>query len=110
MMAPATLNDAFNAARDPNHAQACELTEIDGGKMDGFVTSPKCGDPKNFAYADAATIQSYWTLAEQGALADRYFQPIVGESTSNDLYLARAAVRVPRQRLRAGGHRLVLLR
>ena len=37
--APSTLNDAFNAARDPDHTQACETTEIDGGKMDGFVTS-----------------------------------------------------------------------
>ena len=88
--APSTLNDAFNAARDPDHTQACETTEIDGGKMDGFVTSAKCGSPQNLAYADAATAQAYWTLAQQGAVADRYFQPVVGQSSSNDMYLARA--------------------
>ena len=88
--APSTLNDAFNAARDPSHSQACELTEIDGGKMDGFVTSSTCGSPQNFAYADSTTAGPYWTLAQQGALADRYFQPLVGESCGNDMYLARA--------------------
>jgi phospholipase C len=86
---PATLNDTFNAARDPDHLQACELTEIDAGKMDGFVTSSECGSPLNFAYADS-TVQPYWSLAQNGAVADRYFQPIVGASSSNDLYLARA--------------------
>jgi phospholipase C len=86
---PATLNDAFNAARDPSHTQACELGEIDGGKMDGFVTSSLCGSPLNFAYADT-TVQSYWSLAAKSALADHYFQPVAGESTSNDMYLARA--------------------
>jgi phospholipase C len=83
------LNDAFNAARDPDHTQACELTEIDGGKMDGFVTSSVCGSVDNFAYADS-TVQAYWTLAAESALADRYFQPVVGQSSSNDMYLARA--------------------
>ncbi|MGH7294120.1 MAG: phospholipase C, partial [Polyangiaceae bacterium] len=83
-------NDALNAGRDPDHTQACELAEIDQGKMDGFVTAPTCGSAKNFAYADATTVQAYWTLAEQGALADHYFQPIAGESSSNDMYFARA--------------------
>jgi len=87
---PSTLDDAFNGARDPNHLQACELTEIDGGKMDGFVTSSTCGSPQNFAYADATTLQPYWSLAQSGAVADRYFQPVAGASSSNDLYLARA--------------------
>jgi phospholipase C len=86
--APSVLNDAFNAARDPDHSQACELTEIDGGKMDGFVTAAGCGSAKNFAYADS-TAQPYWTLAAQGAIADHYFQPIAGESDSNNMYLAR---------------------
>jgi phospholipase C len=86
---PSTLNDKFNAARDPNHLQACEVTEIDGGKMDGFVTSNVCGSPQNFAYADS-TAQSYWSLAQKGAVADRYFQPVIGQSSSNNMYLARA--------------------
>jgi phospholipase C len=84
-----TLNDAFNGGRDPNHLQACEVTEIDGGKMDGFVTSAVCGSSENFAYADS-TVQAYWTYAQNGALADHYFQAMAGASTGNDMYLARA--------------------
>lgn len=95
---PSTMNDAFNAGRDPNHTQVCEVSEIDGGKMDAFVTSTvsstgagstACGSAQNYAYADS-TVQAYWSLAGQGAIADRYFQPVAGASSSNDLFLARA--------------------
>ncbi|HEY1696781.1 MAG TPA: alkaline phosphatase family protein [Polyangiaceae bacterium] len=86
---PEVLDDTTNAAFDPNHTQACELTEIDGGKMDGYVSSTTCGNAKNFAYADT-TLQPYWDLAGQGALGDHYFQPVVGQSSSNDMYFARA--------------------
>jgi phospholipase C len=85
---PEVLDDTTNAAFDPNHHQACELSEIDGGKMDVFVTNKTCGDKRNFAYADS-TVQAYWTLAAQGALADHYFQPNAGESSQNDMYFAR---------------------
>ncbi len=92
---PAALTDATNAGYDPNHTAACETLEIDGGKMDGFVTAVvstpgDCGAPGNFAAADPPTMQPLWSLAATGALADRYFQPVVGQSYSNDMYLARA--------------------
>ncbi len=87
---PTVQDDAANSAHDPNHSQACELTEIDTGKMDGYVTSTMCGSPENFAYADAASAKTYWEFAKTGALADNYFQPIAGASTSNDMYLATA--------------------
>jgi phospholipase C len=86
---PVTLNDALNALRDPNHTQVCEKAEIDNGKMDAFTTA-SCGGGQNFAYADATTAQPVWTLAQQGALADHYFQPMIGQSSGNDMYLARA--------------------
>jgi phospholipase C len=87
---PVTLDDADNGAYDPDHAQDCELAEMNGGKMDGFVTGQNCSDPRNFAYASGALIKPYWDLAAKGALADRYFQPIAGQSSSNDMYLVRA--------------------
>jgi phospholipase C len=87
---PLVLDDARNGMYDPDHTQACELTEIDGGKMDGFVTSAMCGNAGNFAYADAATAKPYWDLAQAGALADHWFQPVAGQSSSNDMYFARA--------------------
>jgi phospholipase C len=92
---PTALTDAANAGYDPSHTAACETLEIDGGKMDGFVTAVvsmpgDCGTPGNFAAADPPTMQPLWSLAATGALADRYFQPVVGQSYSNDMYLARA--------------------
>src|SRR5262249_11302970 len=47
-------------------------------------------DAKNFAYADPALVKAYTDYAAAGALADRYFQPIIGQSSSNDMYFARA--------------------
>jgi len=89
---PTVLTDAAHAAFDPNHTQACELSEIDDGKMDMFATAAAmCGDARNVAIADPTIVKPYWDLAAGGAIADRYFQPIAGQSSSNDMYLARAA-------------------
>ncbi len=88
---PTVITDAEHAAYDPNHTQVCELSEIDDGKMDMFATAAAgCGDPQNVAVADPTVVKPLWDLAAQGALADRYFQPIAGESSSNNMYLARA--------------------
>ena len=84
--------DSRNARYDPNHDQSCEISEMDGGKMDHYLFLAKCGNwLENFAYADASTVSQYWQYAENYALADRYFQPIAGASSSNDMYFARAA-------------------
>ena len=40
--------------------------------------APLCGDARNFAYADAADGAALLGPRAGGALADRYFQPIVG--------------------------------
>jgi phospholipase C len=94
-----TSNPASNFAADHDHAQACELQEINDGKMDGYVSGstgsagcdgPSCANPYNFAVADSATVGAYWSLASGNALADRYFQPIAGGSSSNDMYFAVA--------------------
>jgi phospholipase C len=89
--APVTQDDMANGNYDPNHAQACELAEMDDGKMDGYVTGAgSCSDPRNFAVATPAVVAPYHALAAQYAIADRYFQPIAGQSSSNDMYLAVA--------------------
>ncbi len=98
---PVVLDDASNFAGDRDHRQACELQQINGGKMDGYVTGsagadtcagsgPSCASPDNFALAEAATVGDYWTLAGQNALADRWFQPVAGGTSSNDMYFAVA--------------------
>jgi phospholipase C len=94
--APTVLDDTTMGAYDPPHDSACETAEMDDGKMDAYATAPAqsggsaCGDPRNVARVDPAIAQPLWDLAANGALADRYFQPVAGESYANDMYLARA--------------------
>lgn len=98
---PQTLDDGSNFASDHDHLRACEVQEIDDGKMDQFVTGstgamqclgsgPSCASASNFALANAQTAGAYWNLADQNALADRYFQPTAGGTSSNDMYFAIA--------------------
>jgi phospholipase C len=86
---PVDLDDMENAGYDPNHTQACELGEMNGGAMDQYTAGSSCSDPRNFALA-SDLVQPYWDFAAEYAIADRYFQPIVGQSSSNDMYLAQA--------------------
>ena len=87
---PVVLDDTQMSAWDPSHDSLCEASEMNGAKMDRYAAGASCSDPKNVAYADAATMKPYWDLATAGALADRYFQPIVGQSAANNMYFARA--------------------
>ena len=84
------LDDAAVGAHDPKHTQACELAEMNGGLMDRYVTGAAgCSDPGNFAIAGDAA-KTYRDYAAKYAMADRNFQPLVGQSSSNDMYLAVA--------------------
>ena len=98
---PIVLDDASNFAADRDHAQDCELQQIDGGKMDRFVAGsvgaatclgvgPSCSSPSNWALAGPDTMAPYWALADGNALADRYFQPVAGSTASNNMYFAVA--------------------
>jgi phospholipase C len=97
--APQVLNDSSNFASDRNHTQQCELVEIDKGKMDHFtdgsgpgssLCAPACSAADDWAVADQATVGTYWSYADTNALADRYFQPIAGGTSSNNMYFAVA--------------------
>jgi phospholipase C len=83
------LTDGANAGYSPDHTQACEAAEVDEGAMDGFVTA-SCGNAGNFALAQQADVAQYRSWAGSYAIADRYFQPILGASSSNDMYLSTA--------------------
>ena len=100
---PIALTDFANEFKDRDHEQVCEIAQIDNGAMDHYVTGSgvvlpigeglftyDCSDPNNWALADASTVQQYWTYADQGTLADRYFQPTIGSTSANDMYLAAA--------------------
>jgi phospholipase C len=88
---PVTLDDAENGVFSPDHSKACEDAEMNGGAMDRYVTGATgCSNPENFAIATDAAAKVYHDLATQYAVADRYFQPISGQSSSNDMYFAVA--------------------
>jgi phospholipase C len=88
--------DNSNLFNDRNHYHNCEVAEIDGGKMDHYVTGAAtvdgnpCSAASNFAYVPTALAQPYFDFAAGNALADRYFQPYAGQSSANDMYFARA--------------------
>ena len=77
------------------------VREMNGGKMDGFVVGT-CADPRNFAYADPSTVAPYRRIAAEGSLADRYFQPIAGSSSPNNVYFARAGYAFKDQSIPSG--------
>ncbi len=87
---PVTLDDSANAGYDPDHSQSCELSEINGGAMDRFATGASCSDDRNVAIAPDALIATYHGWAQDGAIADRYFQSLAGSSSANDMYFAVA--------------------
>jgi phospholipase C len=85
------LDDVACQGFSPDHTSACESAEMNGGKMDMFGAGASgCSDPRNVATSDPAIMKPYWDLAATGAIADRYFQPIIGASSANDMYMARA--------------------
>src|SRR5262245_43928925 len=90
---PMLLDDTQNGDFDPNHEYDCNLDEINGGAMDRFVVGQsQCANAQNFALAAlAGPADPYHDLAAANALADNYFQPVVGASSSNDMYFARGA-------------------
>jgi len=82
------------------------VTDVDGGKMDGFVKSaeeapsrgcgaanlptPVClpsGPPDVMGYHDAREIPNYWTYARDFVLQDHMFEPVVSWSLPAHLYL-----------------------
>ncbi len=63
---------------DVDHGWKAYVQDYDGGKMDGFNLAGIDGNGHAgtfpYQYVDPTQIQSYWTLAQQYALADEMFQ------------------------------------
>jgi phospholipase C len=88
------------------HNLSDAVTDIDGGKMDGFVKAaeqtvsrgcsatnpptPVClpgSAPDVMGYHDAREIPNYWTYAHDFALNDHMFEPVDSWSLPSHLYL-----------------------
>jgi phospholipase C len=64
-------------------------TDLDGGKMDGFITAAK-GYPfpdKVMAYHDGTQLTNYWAYAQQYVLQDEMFAPTNAYSLPEHLFL-----------------------
>ena len=90
--APNSLTDTTNDAFEPNPSKTCEVAEIHNGAMGRVVTGggTGCSDARNFAIAPDDVVATCRTLADNGALADRYFQSIAGQTLANDMFFAVA--------------------
>ena len=83
----------FEAPCDPDHMHAAWIKDWDGGKMDGFDTTPaNCfGAPPDplypYGYVPRAETQPYWDVASRFTLADRMFATQTGPSYPGHLFL-----------------------
>jgi phospholipase C len=99
------LDDGYNNSTSPDHdanGEYAEMHDTGAFKMDRYYCAnveyarfdPSAANykwPAVPASDGSYPLRTYHALAMNGALADRYFQPIVGASTSNDMFLSRAA-------------------
>lgn len=92
--APVALRPTpFEAPCDPDHSHGAWVKNWDGGKMDGFDTTPaNCfGLPPDplypYGYVPRAETQPYWDVAAQSTLADRMFASQTGPSYPGHLFL-----------------------
>ncbi len=85
------------------HAEASAITDIDKGKMDGFISAfrngqrvcvspnvPGCsqgGTPDVMGWHDAREIPNYWTYAQNFVLQDRMFEPNASWSLPAHLFM-----------------------
>ena len=83
----------FEAPCDPDHSHEAWVKDWDGGKMDGFDTTPaNCfGAPPDplypYGFVPRAETQPYWDVASRFTLADRMFASQTGPSYPGHLFL-----------------------
>ncbi len=100
------FHDPANLNFGGPHGQANATADINGGKMDGFISQAEKGkvtgcqsDPNNpvcslgngqtdvMGWHDAREIPNYWTYAEQFVLQDHMFEPDASWSLPAHLFL-----------------------
>ncbi len=88
----------FDASEDISHEYRDAVSDIDGGKMDGFDLRENYsgGSVGRFAYSYIARkeVAPYWTLAKRFVLADRMFPTILGASFTAHLALVASMANV----------------
>jgi phospholipase C len=78
---------------DLHHGEVTSRAAFDNGKMDGFVRAQltrKLPGQLALGYYDGRDLASYWELARQYVLADRFFSSAQGGSSINHQYWVAA--------------------
>jgi phospholipase C len=78
---------------DLHHGEATSRAAFDNGKMDGFIKAQvtrKLPGQLALGYYDGRDLASYWALARQYVLADRFFSSAQGGSSINHQYWVAA--------------------
>ena len=98
------FHDAQDRSLGGPHSAAASVADINGGKMDGFVTeqergmsgcaqtfNPACGNgggtPDVMGYHTGADIPNYWTYAHDFVLQDHMFESVASWSLPAHLYM-----------------------
>jgi phospholipase C len=96
------FHDPFDRNQGGPHGAASATADVDGGKMDGFISQAEhakqtCGDPNDPAcgggstdvmgYHDQREIPNYWAYAQNFVLQDRMFEPNASWSLPEHLFM-----------------------
>ena len=72
----------------PSQSWADSHTQLDGGKLNGFVKS--ASGPVAMGYWERADLPFYYSMASAFPIADRYFCSVLGQTFPNRRYLMAA--------------------
>jgi phospholipase C len=72
---------------DPDHSYAGGRTEINNGKMDGFLLTQPVGDTFPIGYYTADSLPFFKGCAANWTICDRYFSGILAATTPNRIYM-----------------------
>jgi phospholipase C len=72
---------------DPDHSYAGGRTEINNGKMDGFLLPQPAGDTFPIGYYTAGSLPFFKGCVDNWTICDRYFCSILAPTTPNRIYM-----------------------
>ena len=72
---------------DPDHTYEGGRTEINAGKMDGFLLTQPAGDTFPIGYYTAGSLPFFKGCADNWTVCDRYFSGMLGLTTPNRIYM-----------------------
>lgn len=72
---------------DPDHTYEGGRTEINDGKMDGFLLTQPAGDTFPIGYYTADSLPFFKGCADNWTICDRYFSSVLTATTANRIYM-----------------------